>query len=71
MQHIHEIGAAGEDEAVEAVGGAHGLDDDVGEGAGAEALGLDVVAQRREVAVHRAELRGRDRQLVRPRSTFT
>lgn len=67
MQHIPEVGAAGDDEAVEAVGGAHGLDDDIGEGAGAEALGLHVVAERREVAVHGAELRRRDRQLVRPR----
>lgn len=54
MQHIPEVGAAGDDEAVESVGGAHGLDNDVGEGAGAEALGLDVVAERGEVAVHRA-----------------
>lgn len=62
-----EVGAPGEDEAVEAVRGAHGLHDDVGEGPGAEPLRLDVVAERREVTVHRAELRRRDRHLVRPR----
>ena len=62
-----EVGAPGEDEAVEPVGGAHGLHDDIGEGPGAEALRLDVVAERREVAVHRSELGRRDRHLVRPR----
>jgi hypothetical protein len=62
-----EVGAAGEDEAVEMVGGTHGLDDHVGEGAGAESLRLNVATQRREVAIHRPELRRGDRHLVRPR----
>lgn len=56
MEHVSEVGAAGEDEAVKAVGGAHGLDGEVGEGAGVEALDLDVVAQGGEVAVEGAEL---------------
>lgn len=56
MEHVSEVGAAGEDEAVEAVGGAHGVDGEVGEGAGVEALDLDVVAQGGEVAVEGAEL---------------
>lgn len=38
------------------VGGAHGVDGDVGEGAGVEALDLDVVAQGGEVAVEGSEL---------------
>jgi hypothetical protein len=62
-----EVGAAGEDEAVEVVGGTHGLDDHVREGAGTESLRLYVVTQRREVAVDRPELRRGDRHLVRPR----
>ena len=49
-----EIGAAREDEAVEVVGGAHGVDVDIGEGAVVEALELDVVAEGGEVAVERA-----------------
>lgn len=36
---------------MEAVGGTHGLDDDVGESAGVEALHLDVVVKGRKVAV--------------------
>lgn len=51
-----EVGAAGEDEAVEVVGGAHGVDGNVGEGAGVEALDLDVLAQGGEVTVEAAEL---------------
>ena len=38
------------------VGGAHGMDDDVGEGTRVEALDLDVIAERGEVAVQRAQL---------------
>ena len=53
---------------MEAVGGAHGLHDEVGEGPGAEPLHLDVVTERGEVAVHRPELRRRDRHVVRPRT---
>lgn len=56
MEHVSEVGAAGEDEAVEVEGGAHGVDGEVGEGAGVEALDLDVVAQGGEVAVEGAEL---------------
>ena len=48
-----EVGAAREDEAVEVVGWAHGVDYDVGEGAVVEALELDVVAEGVEVAVER------------------
>lgn len=51
-----EVGAARENEAMELVGGAHGVDDDVGEGTRVEALDLDVVAERSEVAVQRAQL---------------
>lgn len=63
---------------MEVVGGAHGVDDDVGEGTRVEALDLDVVAERGEVAVQRAQLaagpvvvglrlRGRDRHFqLRP-----
>lgn len=80
MESRPEVGAAREDEAMKVVGGAHGLDDDVGEGAGDESLQLDVVAERGKVAIQRAELatgpiivgvlRGRDRHFhlgtVRP-----
>lgn len=59
------------------VGGAHGVDDHIGEGAGVEALQLNVVAERREVAIQCAQLaaapvvvgvlRGLDRHLhLRP-----
>lgn len=41
---------------MEVVGGAQGEDEDVGEGAGVEAVGLDVVAKGGEVAVESAEL---------------
>lgn len=44
---------------MEVVGGAHGVDDDVGEGAGVEAFDLDVVAERRQVTVQRSELAAR------------
>lgn len=40
-----EVGAAGKNEAVEVVGGAHRVNDDVGEGARVEAFDLDVVAE--------------------------
>jgi hypothetical protein len=53
---------------MEAVGGAHGLHDEVGEGPGAEALRLNVVTERGEIAVHRPELRCRDRHVVRTRT---
>jgi hypothetical protein len=41
---------------VEVVGGAHGVDDDIGKGAGIEALHLDVVAEGGEVAIQCAKL---------------
>lgn len=41
------------------VGGAHGVDGDVGEGTGVEALHLDVVAEGGEIAVESAELAAR------------
>lgn len=56
MKHVPEVGAARENEAVEVVGGAHGVDHHVGEGAGIESLHLDVVAERGEVAIQRAQL---------------
>ncbi|PKI70051.1 hypothetical protein CRG98_009514 [Punica granatum] len=49
-------GAAGENQAVEVVSGAHGVDDDDKEGTGAKALHLDVVTEGGEVAVEAAEL---------------
>lgn len=70
MKSRPEVGAAREDEAMEVVGGAHGLDDDVREGAGDKSLQLDVIAERGKVAIQRTELsagqvigvlRGRDR----------
>lgn len=51
-----EVGAAREDEAVEVVGGAHGVDHDIGEGTGIEPFDLDVIAERRQVAVQGAKL---------------
>lgn len=51
-----EVRAARENEAVEVVGGAHGLNDDVGEGAGVEAFDLDVVAEGREITIQGTEL---------------
>jgi hypothetical protein len=53
---------------MEAVGGARGLHDEVGEGPQPEPLRLDVVTERGEVAVYRPELRRRDRHVVRPRT---
>lgn len=38
------------------VGGAHCVDSDVGEGTRVEALHLDVLAERGEIAVERAEV---------------
>lgn len=48
---IPEVRASGEDEAVEVVGGTHGLNDDIGEGAIVEALQLDMIAEGSEVAI--------------------
>lgn len=56
MKHVPEVGAAREDQTVEVVGGAHGVDDDIGKGAGIEALHLDVVAEGGEVAIQCAKL---------------
>ena len=42
---------------MEAEGGAEGVDEDVGEGAGVKAFGLDVVAEGSEVAIECAKLR--------------
>lgn len=56
MKHVPEVGAARENKAMEVVGGAHGVDDDVGEGTRVEALDLDVIAERGEVAVQRTQL---------------
>lgn len=41
---------------MEVIGGAHGVDDDVGEGAGIESLHLDVIAKGGEVAIRRTKL---------------
>lgn len=43
---IPEVGAPGEEEAVEVIGGAHGMNDDVGERATVEPFELYVVAER-------------------------
>lgn len=51
-----EVGAARENEAVEVVGGAHGVNDDVGEGAGVEAFDLDVVAEGGEITIQGSKL---------------
>lgn len=56
MKHVPEIRATRENEAMEMVGGAHGLDDNVGEQTSDEALELDVFAERGKVAVKRAQL---------------
>lgn len=56
VKHIPEVGAAREDQTVEAVGGAHSVDDDIGERAGVEALHLNMVAEGGEVAIQCAEL---------------
>lgn len=40
-----EVGTARENEAMEVVGGAHRVDNDVGEGAGTESLHLNVVTE--------------------------
>lgn len=71
MKHVPEVRAPRENKAVEVVGGAHDVDDDIGETAGVEALHLDVVAEGGDVAIQCPELtagpvvvgvwRGRDR----------
>lgn len=51
-----EVGTARENEAMEVVGGAHRVDNDVGEGAGTESLHLNVVTKGGEIAIQCPEL---------------
>lgn len=53
---IPEIRAARENETVKMVGGAHGINDDVGEGAGVEAFDLDVVTEGGEITIQGTKL---------------
>ena len=51
-----EVRATRENKAVKMVSGAHGVNDDVGEGTGVEAFDLDVVTERGEITIQGTKL---------------